>query len=178
MASDPSNGAKNQAIPSTSAVPDSNMLLAYKLLQDSWGDNPNEPNVFKDLMKHEMKYLVSGIALLQNDPYLQVKLGGVNLNNAGYIANALKSKVAELELRERIEPSAKELLTAQYDTEKLKGLRPDVASGTVEAFQGSGILNITGQDMTTIDHDTTQGAISYSSNNPRNSRTLLGNNTR
>ena len=35
MASDPSNGAKNQAIPSTTAVPDSNTLLAYKLLQDS-----------------------------------------------------------------------------------------------------------------------------------------------
>ena len=158
MASDPSQGAKNQAIPSTSAVPDSNTLLAYKLLQDSWGDDPNEQNVFKDLMKHEMKYLVSGISLLQNDPYLQVKLGGVSLNNAGYIANALKQKVAELELKERIEPSAKELLTAQYDTDKLRALRPDVAKGTIQAETG-GILNITGQNVNRIDHNITGGAI-------------------
>ena len=145
MASDPSNGAKNQAIPSSTAIPDSNTLLAYKLLSDSWGDSDN---VFKDLMKNEMKYLVSGISLLQNDPYLQVKLGGVSLNNAGYIANALKSKVAELELEQRIKPTASQLLDAQYGTEQLKGLRPTIASETVKAQKG-GII-ITGQDVASI----------------------------
>ena len=78
-----------------SAVPDSNTLLAYKLLQDSWKEN----SVFEDLLKEEMKYLVTGISLLQNDPYLQLKMGGVTLNNAGILANTLKSKVSELDIR-------------------------------------------------------------------------------
>ena len=60
-------------------------VLAYKLLEDAWGKN----SVFKDLLKEEMKYLVSGISLLQNDPYLQLKMGGVTLNNAGILANTL-----------------------------------------------------------------------------------------
>ena len=146
MAADPSNVAKNQAIPSSTAIPDSNTLLAYRLLSDSWGD---KDNVFKDLMKQEMKYLVSGISLLQNDPYLQVKLGGVSLNNAGYIANALKSKVAELELEGRIRPTAHELLEAQYGTEQLKGLRPTIGQDTVKAQQGGGII-IKGQGVAPI----------------------------
>ena len=63
MASDPkvapTGGA--QGFPAAnSAVPDSNTLLAYKLLEDAWGEN----SVFKDLLKEEMKYLVSGISLL------------------------------------------------------------------------------------------------------------------
>ena len=147
MASDPSNGAKNQAIPSTTAVPDSNTLLAYKLLQDSWAGEKNEPNVFKELMRHEMKYLVSGVALLQNDPYLQVKLGGVSLNNAGYIASALKQKVAELELSKRITPSAEQLLSAQYGNPKLQGLRPDIAEGTLAGDKKTGILSISGNKI-------------------------------
>ena len=55
----PTGGA--QGFPAAnSAVPDSNTLLAYKLLQDSWGEN----SVFQDLLKEEMKYLVTGISLL------------------------------------------------------------------------------------------------------------------
>ena len=150
MASDPSQGAKNQAIPSSTAVPDSNTLLAYKLLSDSWGDNDN---VFKDLMKQEMKYLVSGISLLQNDPYLQVKLGGISLNNAGYIWNALKSKVAELELEQRIKTPAEELLKAQYSTDKLKGLAPTIGNDTVESTGGGGI-KIKGQDVAGVKTET------------------------
>ena len=150
MASDPSQGAKNQAIPSSTAVPDSNTLLAYKLLQDSWGAQDGEANVFKDLMKNEMKYLVSGISLLQNDPYLQVKLGGVSLNNAGYIANALKQKVAELELEKRIKPSAEQLLKQQYSADNLKPLDPEVAKDTLQI--NNGILKIGGKKPANIQH--------------------------
>ena len=57
------------------AVPDSNTLLAYKLLQDSWADG----NVFEDLLHDEMKYLVAGISLLNNDPYLAMKMGKILL---------------------------------------------------------------------------------------------------
>ena len=155
MASDPSQGAKNQAIPSSTAIPDSNTLLAYKLLSDSWGD---DDNVFKDLMKQEMKYLVSGISLLQNDPYLQVKLGGVSLNNAGYIANALKSKVAELELEQRIKTPAEELLKAQYGTKQLEGLRPSIGNDTITASAGGGI-KIKGQGVAGVETEITNKVI-------------------
>ena len=103
-----------------SAVPDSNTLLAYKLLQDSRKDS----TIFEDMLKEEMKYLVTGIALLQNDPYLQMKMGGVTLNNAGVLANTLKSKVSELDIRERIEPTAQKLLKHEYGKPTLKELRP------------------------------------------------------
>ena len=111
----------SQGFPSAnSAVPDSNTLLAYKLLQDSWGEN----SVFKDLLKEEMKYLVTGISLLQNDPYLQMKMGGVTLNNAGMLANTLKQKVSELDIRKRIEPVADEILTHEYGKPTLRELAP------------------------------------------------------
>ena len=71
-----------------------------------------------------MKYLVTGISLLQNDPYLQMKMGGVTLNNAGVLANTLKSKVSELDIRERIEPTAQSLLKHEYAKPTLTELRP------------------------------------------------------
>ena len=111
----------NQGFPAAnSAVPDSNTLLAYKLLQDSWGEN----SVFKDLLKEEMKYLVTGISLLQNDPYLQMKMGGVTLNNAGMLANTLKQKVSELDIRQRIEPTADMILQHEYGKPTLRELAP------------------------------------------------------
>ena len=103
-----------------SAVPDSNTLLAYKLLKDSWGDN----SVFDDLLKEEMKYLVTGISLLQNDPYLQLKMGGVTLNNAGVLANTIKSKVSELDIRKRLEPTADAILQQEYGKPTLRELAP------------------------------------------------------
>lgn len=113
-------GGMNGFPAANSAVPDSNTLLAYKLLQDSWKDN----NVFEDLLKEEMKYLVTGISLLQNDPYLQLKMGGVTLNNAGILANTLKSKVSELDIRSRIEPAADSILTHEYAKPTLRELAP------------------------------------------------------
>jgi hypothetical protein len=115
----PTGGGQGFAA-SNSAVPDSNTLLAYKLLKDSWGAN----SVFDDLLKEEMKYLVTGISLLQNDPYLQLKMGGVTLNNAGVLANTLKSKVSELDIRSRIEPTADLLLRHEYGTPTLRELAP------------------------------------------------------
>ena len=107
-----------------SAVPDSNTLLAYKLLSDSWGDKDSDP--FKPLLKNEMKYLITGISMLENDPYLQLKLGGVTLNNAGFLANAVKQKASELDLRERIEPVAKKLLLHEYSEPNVKQLAPNL----------------------------------------------------
>ena len=92
------------------AVPDSNTLLAYKLLQDSWADG----NVFEDLLHDEMKYLVAGISLLNNDPYLAMKMGGVNLNAAGQLAGIIKAKEQEIDLSARIEPVAKTILTHKF----------------------------------------------------------------
>ena len=71
-----------------------------------------------------MKFLVTGISLLQNDPYLQLKMGGVTLNNAGVLANTLKSKVSELDIRSRIEPTADLLLRHEYGKPTLRELAP------------------------------------------------------
>ena len=121
-----------------SAVPDSNTLLAYKLLQDSWKDS----TIFEDMLKEEMKYLVTGISLLQNDPYLQMKMGGVTLNNAGVLANTLKSKVSELDIRQRIEPVADDLLKHEYGKPTLIELRP----GRRKALQRS----VNGEDRVAL----------------------------
>ena len=71
-----------------------------------------------------MKYLVTGISLLQNDAYLQMKMGGVTLNNAGLLANTLKNKVSELDIKERIEPTAHILLEHEYGKPNLRELKP------------------------------------------------------
>ena len=102
--------AQAPAGPGLSAVPDSNTLLAYKLLQDSWDDG----NVFQDLLHDEMKYLVAGISLLNNDPYLAMKMGGVTLNSAGQLAGIIKAKEQEIDLSSRIEPVAKAILTHKF----------------------------------------------------------------
>ena len=54
-----------------------------------------------------------------------MKLGGVTLNNAGFIANALKQKASELDLRERIEPVARKLLLSEYAKKNLNELAPN-----------------------------------------------------
>ena len=92
------------------AVPDSNTLLAYKLLKDSW---PNA-SVFENLMKNEMKYLVAGVSLLENDPYLAMKMGGVTLNAAGQLASVIKQKEQEIDINSRIEPVAKSILLHKF----------------------------------------------------------------
>ena len=107
----------------TSAGINSNTILAYKLLSDAWGE---EDDVFKDLMKNEMKYLVSGISLLQNDPYLQMHFGQ-NLQGAEKIANILQSKVNELNIRSRLEPTANALLYNNFALNP--GLRPGASDG-------------------------------------------------
>ena len=103
-----------------SAVPDSNTLLAYKLLQDSWDDG----QVFKNLLHDEMKYLVAGISLLNNDPYLAMKMGGVTLNAAGQLAGILKAKEQELDLSTRIEPVAKAILTHKFAKPNMVEMMP------------------------------------------------------
>ena len=92
------------------AVPDSNTLLAYKLLHDTWDDK----DVFKTLAKEEMKYLVAGISLLEADPYLAMKMGGVSLNAAGQLASIIKSKENEIDINTRIEPVAKSILIHNF----------------------------------------------------------------
>lgn len=103
-----------------SAVPDSNTLLAYKLLQDSWDDG----NVFQDLLHDEMKYLVAGVSLLNNDPYLAMKMGGVTLNAAGQLAGIIKSKEQELDLSGRIEPVAKAILSHKFAKPNMLEMMP------------------------------------------------------
>ena len=104
-----------------SAVPDSNTLLAYKLLQDSWSDG----QVFENLLHDEMKYLVAGISLLNNDPYLAMKMGGVTLNAAGQLAGIIKAKEQELDLSQRIEPVAKTILTHKFAKPPMLEMMPN-----------------------------------------------------
>ena len=118
MTAEPGNNARSS--------PDSNSLLAYKLLADSWGEENN--NVFKQLMKDELKYLASGISVLQADPVLAMHYGGVNLNSAEKVADILKSKVGELEIKNRLEPTASILLKHKYATDSLNSLEPGKAN--------------------------------------------------
>ena len=104
-----------------SAVPDSNTLLAYKLLQESW----KGASVFQDLLHDEMKYLVAGISLLNNDPYLAMKMGGVTLNNAGQLANVLKNKVQEIDINKRIEPVATSILLHEFAKPNMMEMLPN-----------------------------------------------------
>lgn len=127
-----------------------NSLLSYKLLADSW-DADTGDNVFRKLMKDEMKFLASGVSLLQSDPVLAMHYGGVNLNSAEKIGNVLKSKVNELEVKNRIEPSANALLAHKYATENMLSLMPGARNAvgfdeddmnlTIKVADAAGIAN-------------------------------------
>lgn len=121
----------------------SNSLLAYKLLGDSWDVEP-DGNVFKEMMKEEMKTLASSIALIQSDPVLALNYGN-NLNGAEKVSEILKTKMNELEIRNRIEPTAQMLLAHKYRGGPLEALMPgqkdavgiDKATGKLQIQKGS-----------------------------------------
>ena len=117
-----------------SAVPDSNTLLAYKLLQDSWSDG----QVFQGLLHNEMKYLVAGISLLNNDPYLAMKMGGVTLNAAGQLAGIIKAKEQELDLSTRIEPVAKTILAHKFGKPNMLEMMPNRRKAVTINTDGNG----------------------------------------
>lgn len=116
----------------------SNTILAYKLLADAWGDDEN--NVFKNLMKNEMKFLASGISLLQNDPYLQMHFG-TGLNGAEKIAAVLQSKVGELNVKQRLEPTAKTLLDHQFANPHIAALKQGATKAAKLATNGTLVFN-------------------------------------
>ena len=94
------------------AVPDSNTLLSYKLLRDSFGDG--QAGIFKEMLNNEMKYLLSGITLLENDPWISTRMGGTNMRNATVLAQMIKNKQQELDWDDRITPIANDILYHQY----------------------------------------------------------------
>ena len=160
-----------------SAVPDSNTLLAYKLLQESWKDG----QVFQDLLQNEMKYLVAGISLLNNDPYLAMKMGGVTLNSAGQLAQVIKQKATELDLSKRIEPVASEILKHEFGKPNMLELAPQRRTAVYTENDGKGALQLhlaagsfagTGLDMrpssgvNTSSDKYTGGGIKYGTTDP------------
>lgn len=72
-----------------------------------------------------MKYLVAGISLLNNDPYLAMKMGGVTLNNAGQLANVLKNKVQEIDINKRIEPVATSIMLHEFAKPNMQEMLPN-----------------------------------------------------
>lgn len=101
----------------------SNSLLAYKLLADAWDADAGN-NVFRQLMKDELKTLATSISLLQSDPVLAMHYGGVNLNAAEKVSDVLKAKVGELDVKGRLEPTANALLINKYSAEGQNFLKP------------------------------------------------------
>ena len=101
----------------------SNSLLAYKLLADAWDADPGD-NVFRQLMKDELKTLATSISLLQSDPVLAMHYGGVNLNAAEKVSDVLKAKVGELDVKGRLEPTANALLINKYSAQGQNFLKP------------------------------------------------------
>ena len=123
-----------------SAVPDSNTLLAYKLLQDSWG---GAANVFDGMLKDEMKYLMAGISALNNDPYLAMRLGGNNLAVASQLAQIIKQREQQLDLEERINPIARAVLRQKYMNPAMQEMMPNRRKPVVVNTNGNNIGQLT-----------------------------------
>ena len=105
------------------AVPDSNTLLSYKLLRDSFGDG--QAGIFKEMLNNEMKYLLSGITLLENDPWISTRMGGTNMRNATVLAQMIKNKQSELDWDDRITPIAHDILYHQYGKPGKSSMAPN-----------------------------------------------------
>ena len=118
------------------AVPDSSTLLAYKLLKDSVGADNAE--IFQDMLTNELKYLMGGIALLKNDQKISQTMGGETMANAAQLAAILKGKTKELDVNDRIESVASDLLYHDYAKPGKRGLAPQRIDSSVLENMGNG----------------------------------------
>ena len=118
------------------AVPDSNTLLSYKLLRDSFGDG--QAGIFKEMLNNEMKYLLSGITLLENDPWISTRMGGSNMKNATILAQMIKNKQSELDWDDRITPIANDILYHQYSKPGKKSMAPNKIRNSSLFTNGNG----------------------------------------
>ena len=98
-------------------------VLAYKLLKDSAGGNNGD--VFQDMLDNELKYLMGGISLLKNDQKIATALGGETMANAAALAQVLKNKSKELDMNDRIEQVASDILYHDYAKPGKFGLAPN-----------------------------------------------------
>ena len=104
------------------AVPDSSTLLAYKLLKDSVG--AGNSGVFQDMLENELKYLLAGISVLKNDSKISQSMGGETMANAATLAQVIKNKTKEIDMNDRIESIASDLLYHDYSKPGKFGLAP------------------------------------------------------
>ena len=82
------------------AVPDANTLLSLKMLKEA-----NEP-AFRGLAAEQTRFLSAALALLKQDHFLRVKLGGAGLQQAMVLSQILKKRAEEKHLQNRLDHHA------------------------------------------------------------------------
>ena len=82
------------------AVPDANTLLSLKMLKEA-----NE-DAFRGLAQEQTRFLSAALALLKQDHFLRVKLGGAGLQQAMVLAQILKKRAEEKHLQNRLDHHA------------------------------------------------------------------------
>ena len=82
------------------AVPDANTLLSLKMLKEV-----NEA-AFQGLAQEQTRFLSAALALLKQDHFLRVKLGGAGLQQAMVLSQILKKRAEEKHLQNRLDHHA------------------------------------------------------------------------
>ena len=85
-----------------------------------------------------MKYLLSGITLLENDPWISTRMGGTNMRNASVLAQMIKNKQTELDWDDRITPIANDILYHQYSKPGKSSMAPNRIRNSSLRTDGNG----------------------------------------
>lgn len=116
------------------AVPDANTLLSLKMLKDV------DEATYGKLAKETTRFLSAGLALVRNDPFMRIKLGGDNITTAMRLAPILKQRVEEQHIQMRIDGVAKQLM-------KTSGLGPELLPLTGASIKKVFAVSRNGRDF-------------------------------
>ena len=121
------------------AVPDANTLLSLKMLKEA-----NEP-AFRGLAQEQTRFLSAALALLKQDHFLRVKLGGSGLSQAMVLSQILKKRAEERHLQNRLDHHA-DAIQKGFREGELGNALP-VVQQPVLGYQNGGNAIIAGGNM-------------------------------
>ena len=99
------------------AVPSSDLLIALRLLRDA------DTDTFAEIAKDELRWLKAGMALVKQDPFLRIKLGGDNLSSAVTLAGILRGKAESQHIERRLNTTVDQLINREF-TGSMERVRP------------------------------------------------------
>ena len=113
------------------AVPDENTLLSLKMLKEV------NREAFEGLAQEQTRFLTAALALLKQDHFLRIKLGGAGLQQAMILAQILKKRAEEKHIQSRIDVHS-DAIQSGFLTAEMNNALPPVYRPVLKWQDGNG----------------------------------------